>query len=194
MPAINNKKNPNTTSKKNTSPISVADIVARRSQQAKKKAPMLTTEIVPAGTYRSVVLAVEDAHSEEGKAMADVTYRFTDAVGEATEARIRYPVTGYHIQRLVDALIDAGLPEGAPLTDAVGLEEEVTIVYPYEGALGKIKRRQPATQAAISAPKKPVPKQVLPKKRKLLIDDEEETEEIENVDEEFDDFLEEDED
>ena len=188
MSTQNIKKN-TLTSKK--TPASVADIVARRSHQAKKKAPMLTTEIVPAGTYRSVVLAVEDAHSEEGKAMADVTYRFTDAVGEATEACIRYPVTGYHIQRLVDALIDAGLPEGAPLTDAVGLEEEVTIVYPYEGALGKINRRQPATQAVSTAAKKPVPKQAPPKNRKALVEVDEDEEMLEDDDSEFDDFLEE---
>lgn len=190
MPGLTNKKSHPTT--KNT-PASVADIVVRRSRQSKKKTPMLTAEIVPAGTYHSAVLAVEDACSAEGKPMADVTYRFTNAGGEATEARIRYPVTGYHIQRLVDALIDAGLPEGAPLIDAVGLEEEVTIVYPFEGALGKIKGRKPATQVTPIAAKKPVPKQTPHKNPKLLIEDEEEVESFDD-DSEFDDFLEVDED
>lgn len=187
---LNSKKNTTNTKKTNT-PTSVSDIIARRSKQPQKKAPMVTAEIVPAGTYHSVVLAVEDACSAEGKPMADVTYRFTNAGGETTEARIRYPVAGYHIQRLVDALIDAGLPEGASLTDAVGLEEEVTITFPHEGALGKIKSRRPATQAGAPAAKKPMPKQVPPKKRKLLVEDEEETEEVEDFDEEFDDFFEE---
>lgn len=194
MPATNTKKTTPTTKKP---PASVADIVVRRSKQPKKKAPMLTSNIVPAGVYRSTIIAVEDAHNDEGNLMADLTYSFTDTGGKSREARVRYPIVGYHIEKLIDALIDAGLPEESPLTDAVGIEEEVTIVYPHEGALGKIKSRQPANQAVTTALKKQAPKQVLSKKRKLLADDAEEVQEVEEVedfDDEFDDFLEEDED
>lgn len=190
MPVTNAKKN--TTPKKSAAPMSVSDIVVRRSQQLQKRAPMLTEQVVPAGTYHSTVIAVEDAHSEEGKAKADVTYRFTDAGGKTREGRVRYPLAGYHMDRLIDALIDAGLPEGAPLTDSVGLEEDVTVVYPYDGSLGKIKNRRPANQAVSPAAKKPVSKQVPTKSRKLLVEDDEDEEMLEDDDSEFDDFLEED--
>ena len=123
---------------------SVSDLIVKRSQRKVKAAPMLTEDIVPPGKYHSEVIAVADAKSDAGKLMADVTYRFTDKGGETVEARIRYPATGYHIEKLFDALIEAGLPEESPLTEAVGIEEQVEICYPFEGALGKIKNRKPA--------------------------------------------------
>lgn len=190
MPVYNTKKKTHTT--KNT-PTSVADIVVHRSQQTKKKVPMLTADVVPAGSYHSRIIAVEDACSDEGKQMADVTYRFTDAGGKSREARVRYPLAGYHIEKLIDALIDAGLPEGAPLTDAVGIEEEVTVTFPHEGALGKIKHRKPTTRTVAPTVKKPASKQVPTKNRKTLAEDEEDEEILEDDDSEFEDFLEEDE-
>jgi hypothetical protein len=187
MPVTNTKKT--TTPKKSAAPTSVSDIVVRRSQQHKKSVPVLTADKVPAGTYRATVLAVNDAQNDEGNPMVDVVYRFTSPGGKSAEAKIRYPIVGYYIDRLVDALIDAGLSEGASLVDAVGLEEEVTIVYPYDGALGKIKTRRPANQAVSPAAKKPVSKQVPTKSRKLLVEDDEDEEIIEDDDSEFEDYL-----
>lgn len=184
---LNSKKNtPNT--KKNVSAVSVADIVVRRSQQAKKRVPLLTENVIRAGAYHSTIIAVEDACNDEGKPMADVTYHFVDANGKATDARVRYPVAGYHIERLFDALIEAGLSEGAPLTDAVGIEEEVTIVYPHDGALGKIKSRRPAAQVAKTVPTKSIPKKA---SQRIFEEDEDDEEEPVDDDSEFDDFLEE---
>lgn len=142
MPVLNTK---NATSTKK-SPGSVADIIVRRNHSQQKNVPMLTADKVPAGTYRTVIVAVSDAQNAEGKPMADVIYRFTSVSGKAVEAKVRYPIEGYHIERLFDALIDAGLPEGSPLTDAVGIEEEdVRVVYLHKGALGTIKSRRPAS-------------------------------------------------
>lgn len=186
MPVYNTKKNSPTT--KNT-PTAVADIVVRRSQQTKKKVPMLTADVVPAGAYHSRIIAVDDARSDEGKLMADVTYRLTNADGKSADARIRYPVPGFHLDRLIDALIDAGLPEGASLTDAVDLEEEVSITFAHDGALGKIKSRRPANQAAPTVVKKPVTKQAPSKNRKLAVEDDEDEEIIEDDDSEFEDYL-----
>ncbi len=190
MPLLNTKKIP---TKK--SPASVADIIVRRSQRQQKAIPMLTADKVPAGTYHSVILAVKDAVSDEGKPMADVIYRFTGPNGKAVDAKIRYPVVGYHIERLIDALIDAGLPEGSPLTDAVGVEEDVTVVYPQEGALGKIKTRSPASKVVQAIPQKPVPKKH-PQRVMDDVDEEDISEDVdsEDLDTEFDDFLEVDED
>ena len=187
MPALN-KKNTHTTKK---TPASVADIVVRRSLQIQKKAPMLTSDVVPAGAYHSRIIAVEDAHSEEGKLMADVTYRFAAADGKSAEARIRYPVPGFHLDRLMDALVEAGLPEESPLIDAVGIEEEVIVVYPHDGALGKIKSRRPANQGGMPIVKKTASRKTSPQHRKVLTEDDDEEEIIEDDDSEFDDFLEE---
>ena len=140
-------KNPRKSLVKND-PSSVSDLIVRRSKRKAKAAPMLTEDIAPAGTYRSEIISVADAKSDIGKLMVDVTYRLTDGRGKAVDARIRYPAEGYHIERLFDALIDAGLPEESPVTEAVGIVEEVEIVYPFEGALGKIKSRRPAVEDA----------------------------------------------
>ena len=181
MSALNNRKTAT-----NKVAMSVSDLIVRRSKRKAKAAPMLTEDLVPACKYHSKIIAVTDAKSDEGKLMADVTYRFTDARGKEVDVRIRYPATGYHIDRLYDAMIDAGLPEETPLTEAVGIEERVEVTYPYEGALGKIKDRRPAATTA------PAPK---PKKRAALIEDEVEIESdevSEDEDDEFDDFLEDD--
>lgn len=185
MPVLSSRK-----TALNKAPASVSDIIVRRSQQRNKKVPMLKADKVPAGTYHSVILAVIDAVSEDDKPMADVIYRFTSSSGKVIEAKIRYPIVGYHIERLIDALIDAGLPEGSPLTDAVGIEEDVVVVYPQEGALGKIKNRRPASKAA-----KPASKITDPKKDtcRVMNDISEESfaeQPAEDFDDEFDDFLE----
>ena len=132
---------------------SVSDLIVRRSNRKVKAAPMLTEDIVPAGKYRSKIVAVTDAKSDTGKPMVDITYGFTDDRGKTVVARVRYPTVGYHLDALCDALIDAGLPEESPLTDSVGIEEDLEIVYPFTGALGKIKNRRPATTE-----EKPLPK------------------------------------
>lgn len=154
MSITNSRKN-NPYTKKNPTPASVSDLIVRRSQRKMKAAPMLTEEVVPAGKYCSEVISVTDAKSDAGKLMADVTYRFSDAGGKAVVARVRYPATGYYIEKLYDALVEAGLPEESPLTEAVGIEEEVEIVYPFEGALGKIKNRKPAPAAKHPPAKNP---------------------------------------
>ena len=131
-------------------------------------------------------MAVDSAHGDDGKLLADVTYRLTDDRGKSVEARARYPVGGYHLQKLFDALVEAGLPEGSPLADAVGIEERVTIMYPYEGALGKIKSRSPVS-AVQTAQAKPV-KSGRPLPRVLTDDDQDD--DHEDDPDEFDDFLE----
>lgn len=166
---------------------SVSDLIVRRSQRKAKAAPMLTEDIVPAGKYRSKIVAVTDAKSDTGKAMADITYCFTDERGKPVEARVRYPLTGFHIDKLFDALVDAGLPEDSPLTEAVGTEELVEITYPFEGALGKIKARCPVpTDVPLPAKVKTAQK---PAKLPRHVDEDDEASDEEDFD---DDFLEED--
>lgn len=181
MAALNSKR---TTTQKEVK--SVSDLIVRRSKSKSKAARMLTEDIVPAGRYHSKITAVTEAKSDDGKLMVDVTYRFTDPRGKAVDARIRYPATGYHIEKLYDALIDAGLPENTPLIEAVDIEEQVEIVYPYDGALGKIKARGPvATPAPVSKSK------AKPKQRAALVEEDDESDDSE-TDDEYDYFLEDD--
>lgn len=163
---------------------SVSDILVRRSKRKAKAAPMLTEDVAPAGRYRSEIIGVADAKNDGGKLMVDVTYRLTNDRDEAVDARIRYPAEGYHIERLFDALIEAGLPEESPVTDAVGVVEEVEVVYPFEGSLGKIKDRKPAT----TANRPPIKKA----KRTVFVEEDDESDDPESEDDEFDVFLEED--
>ena len=187
MPVYNSKKN---TNKKSN--VSATQIAARRSQQnqQKKQIPMLTADKVPAGTYHSTVAAMADAVCSNGDAAIDVVYQLTDSAGKTVQARVRYPVEGYHFNRFVDAMLDAGLEEGAALSDAVGLEEEVTIAYPFTGALGKIQTRAPAGASVKPVPKKTASRKPVPA---VLdepdVDDADEAEDAED-DSEFDDFLE----
>lgn len=181
MASLNSRKAANSKVAKTAS-----DIIVRRSKRKAKAAPMLTEDIAPAGRYRSEIISIADAKSDIGKLMVDVTYRLTDGRGKAVDARIRYPAEGYHIDRLFDALIDAGLPEESPVTEAVGIVEEVEIVYPFEGALGKIKSRSPAVEDAQAAHRRPSSK----KSATCRFEDEDDEEEplLEDEDDE-DDFL-----
>lgn len=163
---------------------SVSDLIVRRSKRKDKAAPMLTENIVPAGKYHSEIIGVVDAKNDDGKLMVDVTYRLTDDRGKSVDVRIRYPAEGYHIERFFDALVEAGVPEESPVTDAVGVVEEVEIVYPFEGSLGKIKDRKPATAANRPPTKKA--------KHAVLVEEDDESDDSETEDDEYDDFLEED--
>lgn len=187
MPGLTTKKMSN---KKTHS--SVTQMVAHRSQTKQKKSvPMITASVVPAGTYHSRVVSIADAVCSNGDAAIDVVYQLTDSAGKAVQARVRYPVDGYHFNRFVDAMLDAGLEDGAALGDAVGLEEELTIVYPYAGALGKIQTRAPASASVKPASQKPASSKTVP--AVLNEPDEDDTDEAENAedDSKFDDFLEE---
>lgn len=191
MPGLTTKKMSN---KKTHS--SVTQMVAHRSQTKQKKSvPMMTASVVPAGTYRSRVASIADAECASGDAAIDVVYQLTDSTGKVVQARVRYPMEGYHLAQFVDAMMDAGLEDGAGLCDAVGLEENLTIVYPFTGSLGKIKSRSPAVAAVQSAPEKTVPAKSGRPLPHMLTDDDGDDELVDDQEDdpdEFDDFLEED--
>lgn len=157
---------------------SVTDLRIHR-QQNRKETPLLTSEILPAGKYYSEIIAIDDATCASGKPAADVTYRFTGKDGVSVTAKIRYPHKGYHIEQLFEAMLDAGLPDGAHLTEAVGVQEEVEVIYAYEGALGKIKTRRPvgvAKQVPSSTKRRPSLGRVTAKSSYVEDEDEDEDE------------------
>ena len=147
-----NYKNSNSKTGPISAGNSIASVYVHRTSKS-KEIPLLSADVVPAGVYRTKITDITDAQCASGIAAADVTYRFTDDTGFSAEAKIRYPINGFHIKQLCEALMDAGLPEGSPLVDGIGIEEVVEVGYPYEGALGKIKSRRPADSPAPSTRK-----------------------------------------
>ena len=137
------RKNKNTTA----APLSNVRIHRSKTQTV---IPMMKQSVVPAGTYTSRITAVTASKIENTQADAvDVIYELTADDGKVVLGRIRYELGGYHFDRLADALIDAGLPEGSSIVDAVGIEEELEISYPHQGSLAKIKSRRPLAASAV---------------------------------------------
>ena len=174
MPITNSKRakiNPAT---------SLSNVRIRRSKPQNTSAPMLTQKVAPAGTYSSRIAAVTPSKIETTNADAvDITYELTANDGKVVQGRIRYEIGGYHFDLLGDALIDAGLPDGSPITDAVDIQEEITIVYPHRGALAKIKDRRPLAASAV-----PTQKAAARPKAVLAEDDAEDEDDYDEDDEE----------
>ena len=161
-----------------TNPATPLNNVRIRRTKTPTTVPMLTAKIAPAGVYASKIVAVTASKIDTTNADAvDVTYELTGTDGKIVQGRVRYEVGGYHLDKLLDALAEAGVPEGSSITEAVGIEEQLEIVYPQRGSLAKIKSRRPMTETV--APKKPAAKPKAP-----TVDTDE--------DEEYDDFLDED--
>ena len=147
MPITNSKR-------AKTNPATSLSNVRIRRSKTQTVIPMLKEKVAPAGTYTSRIAAVTASKIDGTNADAvDITYELTANDGKVVQGRIRYEIGGYHFDRLGDALIDAGLPDGSPITDAVDIQEEITIVYPHRGALAKIKDRRPLAASAAPAQK-----------------------------------------
>ena len=137
---------------KKNSASNINNVMIRRTAP-QSAVPMLTQKIAPAGWYTSKIVAVDTAKTESLDDAVDIVYELTDDDGKVVQGRLRYAVDGYHFGKLCDALVDAGVPDGSPIMDAVGVEEELEIVYLRRGDLAKIKNRRPRS-AAHAAPKK----------------------------------------
>ena len=148
MPITNSKRakiNPTT---------SLSNVRIHRSKNQNTAVPMLTQKVAPAGIYTSRIAAVTASKIESTNAdAADITYELTADDGRVVQGRIRYEIGGYHFDRLSDALINAGLPDGSPIIDAVGLTEQLEIAYPQKNSLAKIKSRRPLAASAVPTQK-----------------------------------------
>ena len=172
--------------KKNTRSVApnLNNIRIHRSQP-QTTVPMLNEKVAPAGVYISKIAAVTASKIQTTEADAvDITYELTGDDGRIVQGRIRYEVGGYHLAKLLEALAEAGVPDGTPITNAVGTMEKIEIMYPYRGSLAKIVSRCP-----VEAPAEPEQKPKAQPKAKLKAPAVDVSE-----DDEFDDFLEDDED
>ena len=148
--------------------------------QTQTTVPMLNEKVAPAGVYTSKIVDVTASKIETTNADAvDLIYELTADDGRVVQGRIRYEIGGYHFDRLGEALIAAGLPDGSPITDAVGTTEEIEIVYPRKGSLAKIKSRCPIEDSAEPAQKSKAKPKAKPKAPAVEVDE----------DDEFDDFM-----
>lgn len=158
-----------------TNPANPLSNIRIHRSQTQTTVPMLNEKVAPAGVYISKIVDVTASKIETTNADAvDLIYELTADDGRVVQGRIRYEIGGYHFDRLGEALIAAGLPDGSPITDAVGTIEEIEIVYPRKGSLAKIKSRHPFVSTDVPK-QKPVAK---PKAPAVEVDE----------DDEFDDF------
>ena len=104
--------------------------------------------VVPPGEYRSKIVGMEETMTRAGEEAVDVLYELTDSSGKQYHIRARYPTDGYYFDKLCDALLNAGLPDGSKLSDGIGIEEEVTLDYPDGGRIGNFVDRRPVNSAA----------------------------------------------
>lgn len=163
-----------------TNPANPLSNIRIHRSQSQTTVPMLNEKVAPAGVYTSKIVAVTASKIESTNADAvDITYELTADDGRVTQGRIRYEIGGYHFDRLGEALIAAGLPDGSPITDAVGTIEEIEIVYPRKGSLAKIKSRCPIEDSAEPAQKSKAKPKAKPKAPAVEVDE----------DDEFDDFM-----
>lgn len=145
------KDNKLRTTLKKSEKKSVLDTTIHRSQ-VQKKIPFIKEDILPPGKYVTKITAVSEAVTENSKPAVDLYYEFTNQKGEVVEAKERYIISGYYFEKLGDALIDAGLPDGAVISEAVGLKERVTVTYPRKGYIGRIQHRSPNISKTVTPP------------------------------------------
>lgn len=170
----------------------LSNIRVRRSKpQTQPLVPMLSQQVAPAGTYASRIAAVTASKIESTNADAvDVIYELTGDDGKVVSGRVRYKIGGYHLEQFLVAMGEAGVPVGSPITDVIGVEEEIEIIYPWNGSLAKIKSRRPLEEPD----EMPAPKQKPVSKQKPVVKHQASAPAADDGDDDFDDFLEDDED
>ena len=145
MSPLSSKRRP--TPKSN---VSVLNRTLMRSND-KKQVPFLNQKKVPAGDYQATIVSVSDAVTNGGDEAIDIVYELLDEAGRTFEVKERMAFDGYPFRMFVDHLFDAGLlREGASSSEMVGICEEVTVAYPYKGAIGNFQNRRPCQQKSSS--------------------------------------------
>lgn len=158
--------------------------------QTQPLVPMLSQRVAPAGIYKSRITNVIMSRTTGGDDAVDVIHELTAENGKVVQGCIRYILGGHHLACFYNAMLDAGVPEENPITDAIGVEELLEIVYPQRGSLAKIKSRRPLEEPD----EKPAPKQKSVAKQKAVVKHQAPAPAADDGDDDFDDFLEDDED
>ena len=134
-----------------------AKISIRGSGTRKAKPPMAKASKVPPGKYRSKILSIKEVTTTAGNVAVEVVYDLTAKDGSRLQMREVIPVDSWAFEKFCDALIAAGLEEDDDLLDAVGIVEDVELVYPEPRGLGHFGSRNPVKEQsavdAVEAPK-----------------------------------------
>ncbi len=146
MSLLNNKKRAATK-------VSVLNRPLTRSK-VQKEVPYLKEKYVPAGSYTVTIVSVAEAITYGGDEAIDVVYQLCNPDGRTFEAKERLIWDSRPYNQLVDHLFDEGLLVGdSEVGDMVGICEEVTVWYPYKGAYGIFKNRQPCQLKTVASHK-----------------------------------------
>ena len=156
---------------------SSARISVRGTGSQKVKPPMAKANKIPPGQYRSTIISIKAVTTAAGDDAVEVVYDLVTEDGNKYQMREIIPVDSWAFERFSDAMIAAGMEEDDDLTDAVGITEDVELVYPNPKGLGHFGQRTPADKEATV---KTIPQ---PKENRRKAHPAEE-------DDEFDDFLE----
>ena len=102
-----------------------------------------TPETVPAGRYWTRIEDIRESITSAGRTAIDVDYLFEEDSEEETlfHVRQRYADGSPAQDAFYDAMVNAGVPEGADITEAIGVTEYID--FSYSGDFGIIKKRRP---------------------------------------------------
>lgn len=118
----------------------------RGSKVQKAKISMARVSYIPAGNYRSKVVAINDVTTRAGKTAIEIVYQLTDSMGKGYKIREIVPDDSWYYEQFSNAMVAAGVPDEAEIDEAVGVEEDVELVYDDPCSLGHFATRVPAAQ------------------------------------------------
>lgn len=137
-------------SMKKTRPSSVSKGVGPTIKRSSKTASyaFAKEKVVPPGVYDSVVVDIQMTKTRAGAEAVDVHYNLTSSTGKVYRVKMRYPTDSSYFEELCDALIDAGIPENADISAAIGVTETVELAYDEGSPFGSFISREPRVAEA----------------------------------------------
>ena len=93
---------------------------------------------IPKGIYDAKIDAFVRSHTNAGDESHDVSFTLTDRDGNRYFLKNRIPDESRSMDNFLDAVFDAGLPEGASERDVVGIEMQVTVTYASGATYGDV--------------------------------------------------------
>lgn len=166
-------------------------LTVRGSGRGKSKPPMAKANKIPPGSYHSTIASIKAVKTSAGDEAVEVIYDLVAADGKQLQMREVIPIESWAFEKFCDALIEAGLSEDDDLTAAVGVVEDVELVYPQPNGFGHFERRKPVTNADEVAEQKATVRSESP--MKTVVEEDDGDDDVDELDE-FDDFLEDDDD
>lgn len=106
-----------------------------------------TENIVPEGHYWIRVDDISESITTTGKSAIDVYYTFQDENEKLYKVKMRYADGSIAQDEFFDAMVEAGVNDGADIADTIGITEEIDLEY--VGNFGVIKNRIPFVEEEV---------------------------------------------